>query len=290
MFWKTPFIWELIISCMPFISVIIPFYNRKALLPRALKSVLEQSCTDFEVILVDDCSTEDVSDLHLLFDDKRIHYIRLPQRSGVSKARNEGVRLAKGEWIAFLDSDDEWLKNKLAIQKRWISTHAEYKIVQTNEIWIRNGTRVNAPRTHEKFEGDLFEASLDRCMITPSSVSLTRKLFDQTGGFNESLPACEDYDLWLRICSNLPVGLINELLLIRYGGHTDQLSSTVTVLDRFRIRSILQLLEHTELLDFRKMQAIVTLKKKATLVANGYLKRGNQELYERYTSIINRFN
>lgn len=274
---------------MPLISVIIPVYNRRELLPRALESVLNQSHTDLEIIIIDDGSTDGTSELDLLSSDKRISLHRLPFRSGVSKARNEGVLRARGEWLAFLDSDDEWLKEKLALQMRWISAHTDIKIMQTKEIWIRNGTRVNPPQTHEKFEGDLFEAGLDRCMITPSSVILSRKLFDRVGGFNESLPACEDYDLWLRICLSNRVGLIDEYLLIRYGGHIDQLSSNVMILDRFRIRSILQLLEHKELHNTQRAHAVTTLVKKATLVANGYLKRGNQDLYERYISISRRF-
>lgn len=275
---------------MPLISVIIPVYNRRELLPRALKSVLNQSYTDLEVIIIDDCSTDEISDLDQLSSDKRISCYRRPVRSGVSKARNDGVLRARGEWLAFLDSDDEWLREKLALQMQWVLAHPRFEIVQTKEIWIRNGIRVNPPQTHEKFEGDLFEASLDRCMITPSSVVLSRKLFDLVGGFNESLPACEDYDLWLRICTSHQVGLINEYLLIRYGGHADQLSSNVIILDRFRIRSILQLLEHNKLHDTQRALAVATLVKKATLVANGYLKRGNQDLYERYISISKRFN
>jgi glycosyltransferase involved in cell wall biosynthesis len=274
---------------MPLISVIIPVYNRKDLLPRAIKSVLNQSYTDLEVIIIDDCSTDGTSDLDLGSPDKRISHYRQPIRSGVSKARNDGVLRAKGEWLAFLDSDDEWLREKLTLQTQWILAHPNVEIVQTKEIWIRNGTRVNPPQTHDKFGGDLFEASLDRCMITPSSVILSRKLFDLVGGFNESLPACEDYDLWLRICLSQRVGLIDEYLLIRYGGHADQLSSNVIILDRFRIRSILQLLEHNRLNDTQRTQAVATLVKKATLVANGYLKRGNQDLYERYISISKRF-
>jgi glycosyltransferase involved in cell wall biosynthesis len=274
---------------MPLISVIVPVYNRKDLLPRAIKSVLNQSHTDLEVIIIDDCSTDGTCDLDLGSPDKRILRYRQPIRSGVSKARNEGVLRAKSEWLAFLDSDDEWLREKLALQVQWISAHPGVEIVQTKEVWIRNGTRVNPPQTHEKFEGDLFEASLDRCMITPSSVILSRKIFDLVGGFNESLPACEDYDLWLRICLSQRVGLIDEYLLIRYGGHADQLSSNVIILDRFRIRSILQLLEHNKLSDTQRTQAVATLVKKATLVANGYLKRGNQDLYERYISISKRF-
>ncbi len=273
----------------PLVSVILPVYNRKDLIKNALKSVINQVFTDFELIVVDDCSTDGMTEDDIVSLDKRIKYYRQPIHCGVSKARNDGVKISKGKWIAFIDSDDEWLKQKLGKQIQWTRSHEEYEIAQTKEIWIRNGKRVNTPKTHEKIEGDLFYASLDRCMITPSSVLLTRSLFDRTGGFNESLPACEDYDLWLRICRNHLVGLIDDYLLIRYGGHSDQLSANVMGLDRFRIRTILGLLERNQLRESQKLTAITTLKKKATVVANGYLKRGNPELYERFISIVKRF-
>lgn len=276
-------------SSTPLISVIIPVYNRKHLLFRALQSVLHQSFTDFEIILVDDCSTDGLSEREVIDCDKRISYYKEPFRSGVSKSRNDGVRMSKGKWIAFIDSDDEWLKSKLLRQIQWTTNNPDFEIVQTKEIWIRGGKRVNAPKTHEKSQGDLFLVSLDRCMITPSSVLLTKDLFERVGGFNESIPACEDYDLWLRICLNNAVGLIDEYLLIRYGGHEDQLSANAMSLDRFRIRSLLGLLENNQLNDIQKIQTITTLINKATVVANGCLKRGNLELHERFISIVNRF-
>lgn len=276
-------------SFMPLISVIIPVYNRKHMLFRALQSVLHQSFTDFEIIVVDDCSTDGLSEREVIDCDKRISYYKESFRCGVSKARNDGVRMSKGKWIAFIDSDDEWLKSKLHRQIEWTAEYPDFEIVQTKEIWIRNCKRVNAPKTHEKSQGDLFSVSLDRCMITPSSVLLTKALFERTGGFNESIPACEDYDLWLRICLNNPVGLIDEYLLIRYGGHDDQLSANVMSLDRFRIRSLLGLLENNQLNDIQKKQTTTTLINKAIVVANGYLKRGNQELHERFYSIVKRF-
>jgi len=275
---------------MPTISVIIPVYNRSTLLSRAVQSVLKQTFKDFELIIIDDCSDENLETLAVLNSDSRIIFQRLPWRSGVSFARNTGVHRSGGKWVAFLDSDDEWQKEKLAQQIKWLDLHPSYEIMQSREVWIRNGKRVNSPKTHEKSEGDLFDASLDRCMITPSSVILSRKLFDEHHGFNESLPACEDYDLWLRICSHKPVGLIDQHLLTRYGGHDDQLSGSISILDRFRVRSILQLIEHTPLTDEQYRMAVSVLVKKTFIIAQGYLKRKNEELYERYIAIARRFN
>lgn len=272
----------------PVISVIIPVYNRRNLLERALESVLRQTCDDFECIVADDCSSDDCASLPQ-FEYPRINYVRLKYRSGVAKARNVGVLHAHAPWIAFLDSDDEWFPEKLRKQIDYVNRNPTYRILQSREWWIRHGVKVNPPKTHLKREGDLFEISLKRCMITPSSVVLRKTLFEETGGFNEALPACEDYDLWLRITAHYPVGLVNEPLLIRYAGHDDQLSATVPVLDRFRIRSMLGLLEKGILAPHRKKLCIEHLRKKAHIVANGYLKRGKRELYERYIAIEKRF-
>jgi glycosyltransferase involved in cell wall biosynthesis len=271
----------------PAISVIVPVYNRRSQLERALRSVLKQTCDDFECIVVDDCSSDDCASLPQ-FDHPRISYVRLNYRSGVARARNIGVQHTHAFWIAFLDSDDEWFPEKLRKQIEYINSNPTYRILQSCEWWIRNGTRVNPPKTHLKRKGDLFGESLKRCMITPSSVVLQKTLFEETGGFNETLPACEDYDLWLRITAHYPVGLVDEPLLIRYAGHDDQLSATVPILDRFRIRSILDLLEKNNLTLHQKTLCIEHLREKTRIVAHGYLKRGKKELYERYIAIEKR--
>jgi glycosyltransferase involved in cell wall biosynthesis len=272
----------------PAVSVIIPVCNRRELLRRALQSVVNQSFADFECIVVDDCSKEDLASIPEL-KAPCIHYSKLPVRSGVSRARNTGVSEARAPWIAFLDSDDEWHPAKLRMQMEWTSGHPSWQILQCEEKWIRNGTRVNPPKTHRKKEGDIFAVSLLRCMITPSSVLMRKSLFEKTGGFNESLPACEDYDLWLRITSRHPVGLVDRILLTRYGGHADQLSATFPVLDRFRIRSMLGLIEQGTLSSEQAELVKVQLEKKATIVACGYKKRGNLEAYEKYHAIARRF-
>jgi glycosyltransferase involved in cell wall biosynthesis len=275
---------------MPLVSVIIPTFNRASLIDRAVSSVLSQTFHDYECIVVDDASDDGTHRLQLFTSPPpRLSYIRLAAHCGVSKARNAGVAASSGRWIAFLDSDDEWLPRKLEKQVQWHHEHPEYAISQTKEIWVRHGTRVNPPKTHEKKEGYIFEQSLKRCMVTPSSVMLTRALFLDTGGFDESLPACEDYDLWLRITCRLPVGLVDEHLLTRYGGHGDQLSATVAALDRFRIQSISGLLESKKLSPEQAHRAKAELSTKAAIVANGYKKRGNRGEYERYSEIAKTF-
>lgn len=274
---------------MAFISVIIPTFNRKKLLSRALQSVFNQTFKDYEILVIDDGSFDGTSELEILKDNNRLRYLRSDHNRGVSASRNEGIARSRGEWIAFLDSDDEWLPRKLEKQIKWAGAHPEIEIFQTREIWIRNGVRVNPPITHEKVGGDLFRQSLDRCMITPSSVMIRKELLNKVGGFNESFQACEDYDLWLRIAKSHQVGLINEYLLIRYGGHDDQLSSTVPALDRFRIRSLLGLIQTGGLTGEQEKLVISTLIHKSRIVAQGFLKRGNQELYERYKCIADKY-
>jgi glycosyltransferase involved in cell wall biosynthesis len=274
----------------PDVAVIIPTFNRAAVLARAIRSVLDQSFRNFELVVVDDGSTDNTADLQVLRgNDPRLRFLRLPENRGVAAARNAGVRETTAPRIAFLDSDDEWFPAKLARQFEWMVQNAGSCICQTRELWIRRGVRVNPPKTHDKTGGDLFAASIERCMITPSSVMLSRELFERAGGFNESFPACEDYDLWLRVTSRHPVGLVDDYLLKRYGGHADQLSSTVPVLDRFRIRSLLALIEGGTLAGAQRSAAVLGLVKRATILAHGYQKRGNTEEYEQYQGIIDRF-
>ena len=272
------------------VSVIIPTYNRARLLERAVNSVLQQTFKDFELIVVDDASEDNTSQSKFLKDHAgNLLYYCLPSHRGVSAARNFGLQKSRGEWIAFLDSDDEWFPEKLQKHLAWHSAHPGYRISQTQEIWVRKGVRVNPPKTHKKILGVQFKENLKRCMITPSSVMIEKKLLDETGGFNEDFPGCEDYDLWLRITGRYPVGLVDEFLLTRYGGHADQLSSTIPVLDRFRIQSMESILQDKALSDEQRGLVRDELFKKAMIVAHGNLKRGNEKGHEQYKNIARRY-
>lgn len=276
---------------VPLISVIIPTFNRKNRCKKAIASVCNQTYRDFELIIIDDGSTDGTS-FEYLFDDishLRCRYLCQSFNSGVSAARNKGVSESQGTWIAFLDSDDEWHPEKLAKQVAWIQSHPEYNLVQTKEVWIRNEKRVNPPKTHEKIAGHIFKESLKRCMITPSSVMIKKDFFLKAGKFNESMPACEDYDLWLRITLHHPIGLVDEFLLTRYGGHNDQLSSSVGILDKFRVRALLHLLEHEKCSNEQKQLIYQTLVTKAMIVANGSRKRNKVEEYERFKNIADSY-
>ncbi len=273
---------------MDVVSVIIPVYNRTSYLRRAVESVLGQSYQEFEVIVVDDGSevpvVENLADMR---DEIRV--VTLDTNHGVSKARNTGVGRAAGEWIAFLDSDDYWKRDKLLNQMRWLEDHPDIGIAQSKEIWVRNGVRVNPPKTHLKKGGDIFSESLKRCSITPSSVIMKKDIFSEFRGFNESLPACEDYDLWLRITSGYSVGLINEYLAVREGGRPDQLSASVPVLDRFRVRALIDLINNHDLTSGQREEAVDVLVHKAYVVAKGAEKRGEMERADVFNRIHKRY-
>ncbi len=262
------------------ISVIIPVYNRKKRLLRALKSVYSQTARPYEVIVVDDGSDQDLISV-LKAEYPEILFVR-QSHTGVSRARNYGVEVARGDWIAFLDSDDEWLPQKLERQVVDLNQSGEL-LCHTDEIWIRNDVRVNPQNKHQKYGGDIFQYCLPLCAISPSSVLIKKNLLEQLGGFDESLPACEDYDLWLRITSKFTVSYIDEPLIIKYGGHQDQLSQKHWGMDRFRIYAMEKLYQQGELSTEQLKYLLTELLKKCTIFANGAQKRSQTDSYRTYS-------
>lgn len=266
----------------PAVSVIIPTYNRAWCLREAVDSVQGQEFRGFELIVVDDGSTDETPRL-LQECGGSIRVLRQMNR-GVSAARNAGVAAARGEWIAFLDSDDIWLPSKLARQVAFFSRNPEALICQTEELWVKNGLRVNPGQRHRKRGGMIFEPSLGLCLVSPSAVMLRRELFDVVGRFDERLPACEDYDLWLRISCRFPVGLIETPLIVKRGGHPDQLSRA-RGLDRYRIASIAQLVSGGRLTADQRRAAVAVLKQKCRVYAGGCRKRGRWAEADRYDQL-----
>ncbi len=259
----------------PKISVIIPTHNRRLLVKRAVDSVLKQTYPNFEILLVDDGSTDKTRGL-LDQIDARLRYF-FQENSGVACARNLGIRHARGEWLAFLDSDDYWLPNKLETQIGFHEKMTDFKISQTNEIWIRRSIRVNATKKHEKLHGWIFEPSLSLCLISPSTVLISREVFDKIGLFDESLPVCEDYELWLRATLFFPVGLVETPLVVKHGGHPDQLSRRYWGMDRFRIRAIEKTLSSFQLSPEKRSACLKELDRKCRIYAKGCLKRGRTD-------------
>jgi glycosyltransferase involved in cell wall biosynthesis len=257
------------------ISVVIPTYNRAALVVEAVESVLRQEADDFEIIVVDDGSDDDTRERLAPF----LPRIRLMHQiqQGVSAARNAGIGLAEGEWLAFLDSDDLWLPQKLARQMEYLHRHPELRICQTDEVWMRNGRRWNPKTYHQKPSGHCFEALLERCLVSPSAVMLHRELIEEVGEFDVNLPACEDYDMWLRIGWRHPIGLVPEPLVIKRGGHPDQLSASVPALDLYRIRALEKLYLEQPLDPAQRRQVLEVLQRKCVVYSQGCLKRGRPE-------------
>ena len=257
------------------VSVIIPTHNRGQFVGEAVASVLGQRDAALELIVVDDGSEDDTASLVAGFGEG-VRCLRTPHR-GVSAARNAGIRASRGDWIAFLDSDDLWLPDKMRIQMQYLRNHPEYRICQTEEVWIRNGRRVNPRKYHRKPEGHCFELLLERCLVSPSAVVMERSLLDEVGLFDENLPACEDYDLWLRIGCRHALGLVREPLTVKRGGHDDQLSVVVSSLDRWRIKALENILKSGCLTRVQAHHAISVLRVKCMVYGEGCMKRGRRE-------------
>ncbi|MCH8830016.1 MAG: glycosyltransferase family 2 protein [Planctomycetes bacterium] len=260
---------------MPQVTVIIPTYNRKSWLPEAVDSVLAQTFRDFRLLVVDDGST-DGTDALFPHADSRVEF--LPQEhGGVSAARNAGIAASDSAYLAFLDSDDLWQPRKLALQVERLEMDPAVRICHTEEIWIRNGVRVNPRERHRKYGGDIFARVLPLCAVSPSSVLLHAALFTEYGAFDETLPACEDYDLWLRLAVRETFALLPEPLVIKRGGHTDQLSRQYAAMDRFRIRALVKLLASDVLHPMQKKLAAAELARKAAVYGAGLRKRGRTD-------------
>lgn len=257
------------------VSVIIPTHNRRDFVREAIASVLAQTYQNFEIIVVDDGSDDDTRAVVEEFSRAYpvVQYV-FQSNHGVSAARNYGVALSGGQFLAFLDSDDVWQPAKLETQIAFFAAHPEAAICHTEEIWLRNGVRVNPHHKHRKASGDIFARSLELCLVSPSAVMLRRTLFDQMGGFDPDLRACEDYDLWLRIAALMPIHLFDTPLVIKRGGHPGQLSHRFWGMDRFRVVALHKLLNSGVLSDEQRQLSLAVLRKKCLILVQGAKKRG----------------
>ena len=261
------------------ISVIIPTFNRKHTLQRAIDSVLAQTFKPYEIIIVDDGSKDGTKEW-LLQNYPSVQYIHQPN-NGVSSARNKGIQISQGSWIPLLDSDDEWMPEKLEHQSRFLEMNRDSSFCHTNEIWIRNGVRVNQMKKHKKYGGDIFKHCLDICRISPSSSIIKKDVFEEVGAFDESLTVCEDYDLWLRVTAKFNILFLDEPLIKKYGGHLDQLSRVPEGIEQYRIRSLEKILSMGSLTETQFRSAKNMLIHKLNIYAKGLKKR---DKYEELTS------
>ena len=266
-------LWWFIIKKMHY-SVIIPTFNRLELLKRAINSVYMQTLPAEKIIVVDDGSTDDT------YQYISLHYpevILIKQKNkGVSAARNRGFAEVSTQWVSLLDSDDEWLPQKMEKQLLELEK-TQLKVCHSEEIWIRNGVRVNAKNKHQKKSGDIFFDCLKLCAMSPSAIVMDSSVWKEFDGFDESFIVCEDYDLWLRIAEKYPVALVEQAQIRKYGGHDDQLSRQYYGMDKFRIMAMQKMLS-VELPEEKSLALRNMIKKKLIILMKGAIKHQNQEL------------
>ena len=263
------------------VSVVIPAYNRAAMLGRALQSVVRQSVWCEEVIVVDDGSTDGsrelIEDMLVGEPGLELRWLRHACNRGPAAARNLAIAHARCPVIAFLDSDDHWLPKKLEKQAALMDLHPEYLISHTRERWLHGGRHLNQKNRHRPRHGDIFPQCLELCAVGMSTVMLRREIFNWVGLFEESMRCCEDYDLWLRASCRLSFLLVDEVLTVKEGGREDQVSSRYRVgMDRFRIDALLRLLDSGVLTGCQEKLAREELRKKCTIYGNGCLKHGKE--------------
>lgn len=267
------------------IDVVIPTYNRAGVLKRAIDSVLAQSHKHFHLYIVDDGSTDETP--QLLSDYATHPQVTLlsQDNQGVSAARNLGVKTSENEWLSFLDSDDEWLPKKLEKQVQYLKLHPHIRFLHAEEIWMRNGVRVNPKARHSKSAPELFKRSLELCLISPSTVMMKRELFEEHQGFNESFTVCEDYDLWLKVMAREEIGFLPDYVARKYGGHPDQLSTKFPAMDYWRIKSLIDL-KTKDIDPDKKLLINEEIIRKTPLLLEGYLKHGQLERHQELLELL----
>jgi len=274
------------------ISVIIPTYNRASFLDEAIQSVLNQdyfvrnSSNSFEFLVIDDGSTDNTKEIVKSFGNKMKYHFQ--EHKGVSAARNLGLDLAQGDYIAFLDSDDLWKKEKISIQMSFMNAFPKAKVCYTEEIWIRRGVFVNPKKKHRKYSGWIFDRVLPLCLISLSSALFRREIFEETGKFDEELLVCEDYDFGIRLALKYPVYFLSKPLIIKRGGHPDQLSRKYWGMDRFRIKALEKAL-HLDLTPHQEMLVRQEIVRKCQVLGNGFEKRNNKDEARKYLSLIDKY-
>lgn len=215
------------LSIMPVVSVIIPTYNRAEILPRAVDSVLRQSFDDLEVIIVDDDSPDQTSEVVDEYSDIRIKYFQHTQNRGANHARNTGIQAATGDYIAFLDDDDKWCEDKLERQlNKFRTLGPSFGLVYSGRRIVEDETIVEEYIPTKS--GDISQTLL-RKNIIPSETPLIRSnCFDNVGLFDTELESCQDWDMWLRIARSYKVSFVPDILAVSYWGGDDRISRDYT--------------------------------------------------------------
>jgi glycosyltransferase involved in cell wall biosynthesis len=204
----------------PLVSIILPTYNRAHLLKRSIQSILNQTYKNFELIIVNDGSTDNTREVVENFHDRRIYYVEHEKRRGANAARNTGIKLAKGEYIAFQDDDDIWLPRKLEMQiEVFQNSPQNVGVVYTGCLRIdcERGRAFRLPSIKEKrVEGYIHSNLLKKNFITTTTAVVKRECFQHSGLFDENLPRLQEWDLWIRISKHYSFKYINLPLVISY--------------------------------------------------------------------------
>lgn len=268
------------------VSVIIPVFNRPKSVHQAIESVLNQDYKNWELIVVDDGSTDGtLESLSLYQNDHRIRILSLQRNGHPGYVRNRGVEEARGEWLAFLDSDDIWYQNKLSEQLSHLEKNENSLIIHSREHWVRNGKTVSQVHRKHTASGDLFDVSLGKCEIGPSTVVIRRSFFEELGGFREDLEICEDYEMWLRVTDRSSIEYINEALVEKRAGAEDQLSAKYGYIEIFKIKALKDLVDQRSFSEVNDKAARKELSKKCRIYSKGCRKRGRIEEADKYMSL-----
>lgn len=263
------------------VTVIIPTYNREKFLIRSVSSVLRQSMSCSEIIIIDDGSIDNsINVLKRIFSDTSIPCSIVHQTNrGPAAARNRGVEKAHFPYIAFLDSDDHWKKNKLKVQFEALQKSPNSMISHTREIWMRRGEHLNQKKIHIPRNGNIFDHCLKLCAVGMSTVMVKKEIFHEIGYFDESLQCCEDYDYWLRVSSKYEFLLVDKPLTVKEGGRDDQVSFIHRQgMDRLRLYALKKILATGQLDPQQYTIAVEEFVKKSNIYGKGCLKHGKQAL------------
>jgi glycosyltransferase involved in cell wall biosynthesis len=250
------------------------------MLAEAVRSVLAQSYDPLELLIVDDGSTEDLH-LEMFAADERVKALRTVPR-GAAAARNLGIRAAAGTYVAFLDSDDLWEPGKLALQIRALEDECSAGLCYTDEIWLKHGKWLNQKKRHRKWSGWIFPFCLPLCIVSFSSAVIRYSALDAVGLLNEQLPVCEDYEYWIRLTLLYPVIYLEKKLVVKRGGHPDQLSTRYWGMDRFRIQALMGILGREQLTMVQKELVAREIERKCRIVAQGARNHGFPERADYY--------
>lgn len=241
---------------------------------KAIESVKTQTYTPFEIIIIDDGSTDGTS---TLFPISGVFYFKVEHCGFPGKVRNIGVEKSTGDYIAFLDSDDIWHKEKLEKQTVFINSKPKCQLLHTKEKWIMNSKVISQKKRKHNRSGNVFLDSLQGCILGPSTVLMKRALYEQFGGFNETIEVGEDYDLWLRITDREEIDYIDDELITKNAGHGDQLSFKYGFIEPFKIDVLENLIQTHSFREENFKQVVRALLLKYDIVINGCLKRSNEK-------------